>query len=126
MGIFFDKYINDFIKKNIPISGFMEYSTENIESYDIPYLIPKNNKEANITKMCSSNFIENEIRASKELNNIIKKSQKIMRRNCIILFQAFNAKSIDICFIVKRNKENKNYSINSLQIKCSDSYSIDD
>ena len=125
MGIFFDRYINDFIKKNIPISGFMEYSTENIESYDIPYLIPKNNKEANITKMCSSNFIENEIRASKELNNIIKKSQKIMRRNCIILFQAFNAKSIDICFIVKRNKENKNYSINSLQIKCSDSYSID-
>ena len=122
MGIFFDKFINNFIKKNIVNSGFMEFSKDDIQTFEIKYLI-KNN--LSISELCSKSFAEEEIDSTNELMNL-EIPIDINKKKCIVIFQAFNAKSIDICFLIKRNdnNENNNFSLNSLQMKCSDSFSI--
>ena len=122
MGIFFDKFINNFIKKNIVKSGFMEFSKDDIQSFQIKYLIRNN---LSISDLCSKSFAEKEINAGYGLMNL-EIPIDINKKKCIIFFQDFNAKSIDICFILKRNNdnENNNYSLNSLQMKCSDSFII--
>ena len=58
MGIFFDKFINNFIKKNISKSGFMEFSKDDIHTFEVNYLIKKN---LSIFDLCSKNFAEKEI-----------------------------------------------------------------
>lgn len=124
MGICFDKFINNWIKTSIINCGFMEFSKDDIKSFNVHYLIKKNYKELTITEMCSKSFVENEIMTSDELTELKANSDKIKNKKCIILFQDINAKSIDICFLVKRNKDNDNYSINSFQMKCDDSFNI--
>jgi len=122
MGIFFDKFINNFIKKNIIKSGFVEFSKDDIQSFEIKYLIRNN---LSISDLCSKNFAEKEINSCNGLINL-EMPNDINKKKCIVIFQEFNAKSIDICFILKRNNdnENNNYSINSLQMKCSDNFVI--
>ena len=122
MRIFFDKFINNFIKKNIIKSGFMEFLKGDIQSFQIKYLIRNN---LSISDLCSKNFAEKEINANNGLMNL-EIPININKKKCIVIFQDFNAKSIDICFILKRNDddENKNYSINYLQMKCSDNFVI--
>ena len=128
MGNIFDKFINDLIKKKINNSGFMEFLPNDIESFDVDYLIKKNYKNITITEMCSREFVENEIQSK---DNLIKlkllgKSKNIKTKKCIVIFQEFNAKSIDICFLIKRNNNTDNFSMNSLQMKCSNGFVIDD
>ena len=122
MGIFFDKFINNFIKKNIIKYGFMEFSKEEIQTFQIKYLIRNN---LSISDLCSKSFAEKEINSRNGLMNL-EIPNDIHKKRCIIIFQDFNAKSIDICFILKRNNdnENNNYSLNSLQMKCSDNFMI--
>ena len=128
MGNIFDKFINYLIKKQINKSGFMEFSSIDIESFDVDYLIKKNYKNIKITEMCSREFVEKEIKAKDKLIKLklLGEKKNVKNKKCIIIFQDFNAKSIDICFLIKRNKNTDNFSINSLQMKCNNSFNIDD
>ena len=114
--------INNWIKERIKKFGFMEFSKDNIYSFEIEYLIKKN---LTITDMCSKTFAEEEINSGDTLINL-KIPMDINKKKCIVIFQNFNAKSIDICFLIKRNNdvENNNFTLNLLRMKCSDSYSI--
>lgn len=126
MGIIFDKYMNNWFKNQLNF-GFMEFSRDDIESYDLDYLIKKNSKNFHLTKNFTKTDVESEIRTSEQLILIKEKLKGIKKhKKCIILFQKFNGKSIDICFLIKRIDGVNFYSINSLQIKCSDNFIIDE
>ena len=122
MGIFFDKFINNFIKENIAKSGIMEFLKDDIQSFQIKYLIRNN---LSISDLCSKSFAVKEINSGNGLMNL-EIPIDINKKKYIIIFQDFNAKSIDICFILKRNNnnENSNYLLNTLQMKCSNNFII--
>lgn len=128
MGVIFDQFMNHwFIEKSK--EKLFEFNEDNIEIIKIDYLIKKNSKNMTIKNMFCKDFVKTEIKENKQLNEIAQKYSSIGNKSikdCIIVFQKFNAKSIDILFIIKRNKENDKYSLNNLQVKCSDSYTIDD
>jgi hypothetical protein len=123
MGIFFDKYINNWFKTHINY-GFFEFIPNDIEKVELTYLIKKNSNTFTLSKMFTKPYISKEIIMTKELNELKKKSKEIKNKKCIILFQEFNGKSTDICFLIKRDNNSNIFSINSLQIKCSDSFKI--
>jgi hypothetical protein len=80
-----------------------------------------------LTKNFTKTDVESEIRTSEQLILIKEKLKGIKKhKKCIILFQKFNGKSIDICFLIQRIDGVNFYSINSLQIKCSDKFIIDE
>ena len=88
------------------------------------YLIKKNSKNFNIKTMYTNKFILKEINESEELKNIRDQFNLSDSIKCIMILQKFNAKSIDILFIIKIN--NNNWVLNSFQIKCSDYFEIND
>ena len=82
MGIFFDKFINNFIKKNIIKSGFVEFSKDDIQSFEIKYLIRNN---LSISDLCSKNFAEKEINSCNGLINL-EMPNYINKKKCIVIF----------------------------------------
>ena len=126
MGILFDKHMNRWFKLHTK-TGFLEFLPDDIIHFELDYLIKKNSKSFNITEMFAHSYVKQEVDGDKKLIAIKENSLKVINKKCIIIFQEFNGKSIDICFIIKRNNNDDNiYSINSLQIKCSDNFEIDE
>ena len=79
------------------------------------YLIKKNSKNFNIKTMYTNKFILKEINESEELKNIRDQFNLSDSIKCIMIFQKFNTKSIDILFIIKIN--NNNWVLNSFQMQ---------
>ena len=125
MGILFDKHMNRWFKLHVS-TGFLDFLPDDIINFELDYLIKKNSKSFNITEMFAHSYIKQEVDHDAKLMKIKENSSKVKNKKCIIIFQEFNGKSIDICFIIKRNNNDDIYSINSLQIKCSDSFDIDE
>ena len=116
-----NQWFNEHLK-----TGFLEFSKDDLESYELDYIIRKNSNKFNITEMFSKLDVENEINSIYELRLLKEELKGKKHKKCIVVFQKYDGKTIDICFIIKRNNDSDNYSINSLQIKCSDSFIIDD
>ena len=127
MGICFDKYMNFWFKKIIDNNQLFSYVNTEIEVIKVNYLIKKNTKKLTIKEIYKSNYISKEIEQNNELLEIKNKyslNEALKSKKCIVIFQDFNAKGIDILFLVKMF--NNDYNINSVQIKCSDFYEIND
>ena len=123
MGVCFDNFMNWWFKKRAEDKIF-EFSKEEIKTYNLKYLIKKNSKNITIKEMYKNEYIEKEINDSEELKQLQNQlDDDINSKKCLIIFQEFNAKSIDILFIIKKNDF---WILNSLQIKCSDSFEINE
>jgi len=123
MGVCFDNFMNWWFKRKAENKIF-EFNNEEIQTYTLKYLIKKNTKNISIKEMYNIDFLKKEINENKELREIQIQNNILSSKKCIIIFQDFNAKSIDILFIIKNN-DNK-WILNSLQIKCSDNFHIDE
>ena len=127
MGVCFDNFMNWWFKKKSENKLF-EFPCEDIEVYNINYLIKKNTKNFNIRTMYTNEYIFKEIEKNEDLKIIKDQFYISNSKKCILVFQKFNAKSIDILFIIKINNNNfnDNWVLNSFQIKCSDNFEIDE
>ena len=123
MGAIFDNFMNWWFKKKAEKKIF-EFNNEEIEIYNLKYLIKKNSKNINIREMYKNKFLKKEINESEELKQIKNQNNIFNSKKCLIIFQEFNAKSTDILFIIK--DDNNNWILNSFQIKCSDTFQINE
>ena len=122
MGVCFDNFMNWWFKKKSE-SKLFEFSREDIEVYNIDYLIKKNTKNFNIRTMYAKEFIMKEIDKNEDLKIIRDLFNMSTSKKCLMILQKFNAKSIDILFVIKIND---NWVLNAFQIKCSDNFVIDE
>ena len=122
MGVCFDNFMNWWFKKKSE-SKLFEFSSENIEVINIDYLIKKNTKNFNIKTMYKKEFILKEIDENEDLKKIRDQFNISISKKCLLIFQKFNAKSIDILFVIKINDD---WVLNAFQIKCSDNFEIDE
>ena len=123
MGAIFDNFMNWWFKKKAEKKIF-EFNNEEIEIYNLKYLIKKNSKNINIREIYKNKFLKKEINESEELKQIKNQNNIFNSKKCLIIFQEFNAKSTDILFIIK--DDNNNWILNSFQIKCSDTFQINE
>ena len=122
-GTIFDIYMNIWFKKKAQ-SKLFQFNANDIEVIKIPSVIKKNSPNKKIEDFYYEKEVDKEINRCKYLKTIKQKySNKKINKKCLIIFQAFYAKSIDIYFLIK---ENDSYVLNSIQMKCSDTYEIDE
>ena len=122
-GTIFDIYMNIWFKKKTQ-SKLFQFNASDIEVIKIPSVIKKNSPNRKIEDFYNEKEVNIEINRSKYLKAIKQKySNKKINKKCFVIFQAFYAKSIDIYFLVR---DNDSYVLNSIQMKCSDTYVIDE
>ena len=125
MGTIFDVYMNIWLKKKAKTRLF-QFDGKDIEIIKIKSVIRKNQPNKKIEQLYFEEEIEKEIDKNKELSFLKERYKNLKKsKKCIIIFQGFCAKSIDVYFLIKKN-ENNEFFINCIQMKCSDEYVIDD
>jgi hypothetical protein len=103
-----------------------EFDAKDIDSFKIKSVIKKNGVNRKIEGFYNEKDAYNDISKNKELKDIKSKyAMDKIRKKCIIIFQGFCAKSIDVYFLIKKEGADS-YIINSIQMKCSDEYVIDE
>lgn len=122
MGISFDLYMIDWIKKQKVLFGYTENEIEFIEDKEI---LEKGQYDITGRQMFMKNDI---IKYINETDNLIKLKKECENKNLktkklIIVTQVFNGKSVDFIIIVYNEQQNK-FILNSIQIKLTDTYKI--
>ena len=124
-GTIFDIYMNLWFNKKTK-SKLFQFNASDIEVIKIPSVIKKNSPNRKIEDFYYEKEVNKEINSSKYLKAIKQKySNKKINKKCFVIFQAFYAKSIDIYFLIREN-DSDSYVLNSIQMKCSDTYIIDE
>ena len=122
-GTIFDIYMNIWLRTKARIKLF-QYTGKDIEVIKIKSAIKKNRPNWTIEDFYHESEVNKEINKNKYLKDIKAKYNKMnIDKKCIIVFQPFGAKSIDVYFLIK---ENDSYIINSIQMKCSNDYDINE
>ena len=122
-GTIFDKYMNKWFKNKARTKLF-QFNTGDIEVIEIPYVIKKNRPNWTIEDFYHEKEINKEINKNKHLKAIKEKYYNSkLDKKCIIIFQALCSKSIDVYFLIRNNDS---YMINSIQMKCSNGYVLDE
>ena len=125
MGTFFDVFMNIWFQEKLNTKLF-QFEANDFEVIKIDNFIKKNQPKRKVEDFYYKKDVYKEINNNKELKEKKIKYEKIpINKKCMVIFQQFGAKAIDIFFLVK-NEENDFYLMNCFQMKCSDEYVIDE
>ena len=123
MGIGFDLYMIDWIKKRKSLFQYKESEIEFIEDTEI---LEKAKYDITGRQMFMKKDIIKTVKETPELMTLKKncENKNLNSKKLIIVTQIFNGKSVDF-LILGYNEQKKKFLLNSVQIKLSDSYKIE-
>lgn len=122
MGIGFDMYMIDWIKKRKTLFKYKESEIEFIEDKEI---LEKGQKDVTGRQMFRKDDVIKYVTKTLELMSLKKEceNKNLQSKKLIIVTQKFDGKSVDF-LILGYNEQKNNFTLNCIQIKLSDGYKI--